>query len=242
MLVNILNYTPLWIPAKAIRKCRDNERFSDSEIELIETEHESFYEKVCGEKDAELIDRIGNKNKHASTLEHLFYNFEILGISRACLQELARHRIASLTVKSTRYTLGELKKESRFIDGINYNKKTDSYSMLLAKNAEERSSKYLVKTGVERVDRHNIAKLDMLRISVHSGLSNDMTKFELPEAYKVDLVWSINARSLQNFISLRTNKDALWEIRNLANVIFSKLPNEHKYLFEDLVCKKESNV
>jgi hypothetical protein len=60
-------------------------------------------------KIAKYFDRVGNKYRHASILEHVTYNFSIEGISRACLQELARHRMASLSVKSTRYTLKELK-------------------------------------------------------------------------------------------------------------------------------------
>ena len=98
MQVTLLNHTPLNICSHAIRTCWQSFDKGDN----------------GGEKDVELIDRVGNKFKHASTLEHLYYNFYIQGISRALLQELARHRIASLSVKSTRYTLKELKKEEKF--------------------------------------------------------------------------------------------------------------------------------
>ena len=60
----------------------------------------------------------------------------------------------------------------------------------------------------------------------------------MPECYKTELTWSINARSLQNFLSLRSSKSALWEIRELAYKIFEILPMEHKFIFEDsLECK-----
>ena len=98
MKVTLNYYTPLIFCANAIRTCWQSFDKSDE----------------GGEKDRELIDRVGNKFKHASTLEHLVYNFYIQGISRALLQELARHRIASLSVKSTRYTLKELKNEEIF--------------------------------------------------------------------------------------------------------------------------------
>ena len=42
---------------------------------------------------------------------------------------------------------------------------------------------------------------------------------------------------LQNFFDLRTNKSALWEIRQLAFKIYENLPNEHKYLFDDYIHK-----
>ena len=48
-------------------------------------------------------------------VEHTSYSFDISGISRACLQELVRHKVASYTIKSSRYTLQELKDEESFI-------------------------------------------------------------------------------------------------------------------------------
>ena len=98
MNVKLLNFTPLEIADIAICKCYGNEPHSDKE-------------KVKAR-----INRVANVSKHASTIEHLSYSFDIDGISRACLQELARHRIASYTVKSSRYVLSkELKNEEPFI-------------------------------------------------------------------------------------------------------------------------------
>ncbi|HEX5670546.1 MAG TPA: FAD-dependent thymidylate synthase, partial [Sulfuricurvum sp.] len=66
-----------------------------------------------------------------------------------------------------------------------------------------------------------------------AGISNDRAKYCLPESYKTELTWTINARSLQNFISLRSDKAALWEIRDLANMVYDSLPDDHRYLFEN---------
>jgi len=78
--------------------------------------YNNHWERCIGPKDLALLDRVGNQFKHASVLEHISFNFYIKGISRCCLQELARHRMASLSVKSTRYTLNkELKHEEAFI-------------------------------------------------------------------------------------------------------------------------------
>ena len=64
------------------------------------------------------------------------------------------------------------------------------------------------------------------------GLENDIAKFCLPESYKTELTWTINARSLQNFIALRSDKSALWEIRDMAYKLYETLPQTHQYLFE----------
>ena len=198
MKITLNHYTPLLICADAIRTCWQSFDKSDE----------------GGEKDKELIDRVGNKFKHASTLEHLVYNFYIEGISRALLQELARHRMASLSVKSTRYTLKELKNEENF-----------------SSKDSERAAKYLVLTGVEMVDEMSIKALENLRLVLVEGISNDKAKYCLPESYKTELTWTINARSLQNFLTLRSDKSALWEIQNLAHSLYDALPEEHKYLF-----------
>jgi thymidylate synthase (FAD) len=200
MKVTLHHYTPLVVCSDAIRTCWQSFDNSDN----------------GGEKDRALIDRVGNKFKHASTLEHLVYSFYLEGISRALLQELARHRMASLSVKSTRYTLKELKDE-------------DSFPL----NDKSRAEKYLVMTGVDIVDEMSIRALENLRTILVAGISNDKAKYCLPESYKTELTWTINARSLQNFISLRSDKAALWEIRELANMVFETLPSDHRYLFEN---------
>ncbi|NPA73584.1 MAG: FAD-dependent thymidylate synthase [Epsilonproteobacteria bacterium] len=202
MKVKLLHYTPLLVCANAIRTCWQSFDKSDN----------------GGEKDKELIDRVGNKYKHASTLEHLNYSFYIEGVSRALLQEFARHRMASLSVKSTRYTLKELKEEPEFtLQDI------------------DRAKKYLVFTNVALVDEMSIKALENLRKVLVEGISNDKAKYCLPESYKTELTWSINARSLQNFLRLRSSKSALWEIRKLAMKIYDSLPQDHKYLFEHCI-------
>lgn len=208
MEVTLLHFTPLNICSNAIRTCWQSFDKSDN----------------GGEKDLALIDRVGNKYKHSSTLEHLYYNFYIKGISRACLQELARHRMASLSVKSSRYTLKELKKELSFLPINDENLK--------------RADKFIVKTGDSVVDSTLLMALENLRL-LTANKNNDIAKYAMPECYKTDLSWSINARSLQNFLSLRSSKSALWEIRDLANAIFHSLPQEHKFIFLDCIAQSQ---
>lgn len=204
MQITLLSYTNLAVCSHAIRTCWQSFEKGDN----------------GGEIDKELIDRVGNKFKHASTLEHLNYSFYIQGISRACLQELARHRHASLSVKSTRYTLKELRNEEEF------------------KSINKNSQKYLVMSGNEMVDLASVKALENLRLVLKEGISLDIAKYCLPESYKTELTWSINARALQNFLHLRSSKSALWEIRELAKAIFAALPKEHSFIFEDCMAKE----
>lgn len=168
---------------------------------------------------------------HSTSIEygkkHLTYSFDIDGISRACLQELARHRHQSLSVQSTRYTLSKnLKHEKSFIN---------ISSKKIPNEAWERSKKYLVHTGNDEVDTFSIKALENVRKGVEANIANDKLKYCIPEAMRVSLLSTWNARSLQNFLELRTNKAALWEIRELANKIYNSLPSEHAYLFKDYI-------
>ena len=201
MTVELLHHTPLTITDQAISKCWDTE--CDLNTPNIQK-----------------IEKVVKKFRHASTAEHLSYNFNIKGVSRALLQELARHRIASYSVKSTRYTLKELKSQEPFND---FNNEIDF----------KRASKYVVWTGNHNVDITIFFMLEDLRSLIKEGVSNDLVKFAMPEAYKTELIWSVNARSLMNFLSLRSDKAALWEIRQLAWEVYNQIPEDHQFLFND---------
>ena len=138
------------------------------------------------------------------------------------LQELSRHRIASYSVKSTRYTLKELKAEK----GLYHTVAGYDWNVV---------SKYCVTTDAYDVDKAIAEALVNLQSLVQDGIPNDITKYALPEAYKTALVMSINARALQNFLELRTSKHALWEIQELAREMYAVIPEDHKFLFESNV-------
>jgi len=101
------------------------------------------------------------------------------------------------------------------------------------------AEKFIVLTHNKLVDTASIQALNNLQQILKSGVSNDIAKFCLPESYKTELTWTINARSLQNFIELRSNKAALWEIQNMAQALFKSLPEEHQYLFKEKIHGKE---
>lgn len=197
MKVELLHFTPIMIAVNAIRTCYNS---CDKSDEL-------------GEKDIKLLKSI-IANNHTSTIEHISYNFKISGISRALLQELARHRLASLSVKSTRYTLRELK-------NVNQDDLKD----------------YLVKIS-DTIDEYNKFRLATIQALINEqNLSNDELKYLLPEAFKTELMLTINARSLRNLLELRLSSKALKEFRELAKALYRELPEPHRVLFDDIVEK-----
>ena len=93
-----------------------------------------------------------------------------------------------------------------------------------------RASRYVHLTGDDLTDYTSIVQLELLRENVLTGKSNDISKYNVGEAYRTQLTWSINLRSLQNFLSLRTDKKALPEIQHLANLIYKSLPTDAQSL------------
>ena len=162
---------------------------------------------------------------HESVLEHIFLTFEITGLSRACLQELARHRLASMTVESTRYTLRKIIKS---IDDMTNGvlNTFDYFSFLLGKYAKE-----------ERVIHVIGQTLGMIGglAEAYPDMPNDVLKYFLPEFWPTNLTLSVNIRELRHILDLRTRPAALKEFRVLARNLFEVVPDEFKYLLADCV-------
>lgn len=152
--------------------------------------------------------------QYAYTLDFICFTFKISGISRALLQELARHRMASLSVKSTRYTLRELK------------------------NVDEADLKNYLVSIHGRIDDLNRDRLIIIKDLLNKTfVSNDELKYLLPEAFKTEVMLTINARSLRNLLELRLSSKALKEFRELSKEIYKTIPETHRILFDDIVEK-----
>lgn len=104
-----------------------------------------------------------------------------------------------------------------------------------------RAEKYIHLTGDDDVDYASICALENLRELVIIGKANDKAKYALPECWRVRLTATINLRSLQNFLTLRTDKKALPEIQLLAHLIYEALPVDAQSLVAHCV-KGEDNA
>lgn len=136
------------------------------------------------------------ENGHMSVFEHASATLKIEGISRACLAQLTRHRIASYSVMSQRYC------------------KVDAGSLWYV------TPPSIVGTDAEA--RFRAQAYDAMwpyQAAIDEGAKPEDARFLLPEATKTSLVMTINARSLQNFLTLRLDSHAQWEIRELAERI-----------------------
>ena len=171
------------------------------------TTRDNADKELFANDEEELLKRIIKLN-HGTILEHIYFTYSIKGLSRACMQELARHRHISLSVESTRYTL---RKCINNPDGVAiiYHDVTPKFHDILSKFLD-----FAYK---------------------NSDLPNDELKYLLPEFWPTNLIMSSNVRELRHIIDLRTAPNALKEFQDLAHAFFDVVPNEFKFLLEDCV-------
>ena len=157
------------------------------------------------------------KAGHESILEHITLTFSVMGLSRACLQELARHRHISLSVESTRHTLRKNLATPTWAD------EACRYLHPVALAAKEAST-YLLFALIKDLD-----------------IPNDELKYYLPEFWPTNLILTSNIRELRHILKLRTSPTALNEFRVLAYSLFEAVPEEYRYLLEDCVYREKTH-
>lgn len=139
------------------------------------------------------------KAGHMSVFEHASATFIVEGISRACLAQLTRHRIASYSVTSQRYC------EVGGNDWCVIPPSVAGTDAELRFRAQACDAKWSYQAAIEE------------------GVKPEDARYLLPEATKTSLVMTINARSLQNLFTLRLDSHAQWEIREVAVTIEREL-------------------
>ena len=175
-------------------------------------------ENYKGKRDEFLLNLL--EQGHESVFEHIVYTFRIENITRALLQELARHRHISLSVKSTRYTLRKEALKNKFALNFKtpifmayFSKQQEAYKQLL--NALDEMEKTIIN-------------------AINVGIKNDVVKYFVPEALTTKLIMTVNLRELRHILALRTGHNVLEEFRWLCFELYKALPEDHKFLFSDI--------
>jgi thymidylate synthase (FAD) len=105
--VTLLRDSGIGVAEIAARTCYDS--FAHSENEAIRNAMESMdIEAINAIDDSELLQSLAWVHHHHSIIEHSTLHYLIRGTSRGVLQEHARHRIQSISVRSTRYTMSSV--------------------------------------------------------------------------------------------------------------------------------------
>lgn len=128
------------------------------------------------------------KSDHMSVFEHAVVTLKIEGISRACCDQLTRHRMVSFVVQSQRYV------------------KQDEHDWYVEPPRLERTPGY-----TEYMDHC----MDQYKEALDCGVRPEDARFMLPMAAKTNVVMTVNVRELYHVFDMRIDKAAQWEIHAL---------------------------
>lgn len=171
---------------------------------------------------------------HESPLEHVSFTFAVEGISRACSHQLVRHRIASYSQQSQRYVKLdqfeyivppeiEAVKEAKevFVQAMEEDQK--SYDKLVDILFDKHYNK-MIKDGKNEKEAKRQAEKKAI----------EDARYVFPNACETKVVFTMNTRSLYNFLNHRCCERAQWEIRELSIEMLRQLKQVAPILFKNI--------
>lgn len=270
--VILLQETGIGTAEAAARTCYDSFEASENDAikEMLKYEADSQMlpsdiDNINAIGHSDLLDQLAWTHFHYSILEHASMTYLIKGTSRGVLQELSRHRIASYSVRSTRYTGSSIL--NAFVASQNApDPRTWFANTLLALNmfvtsehsynriecegiysklyhqrhvlgVEEFNSLAIAKSSIALISPHVTANTLFEQLQAGKNKRNALDPFKniVTDTWKVDLVMTINLRSFKNFLQLRDSGAAYFGIQWLSAEMIKATPR--KYL--DLILKQD---
>lgn len=159
---------------------------------------------------------------HGSVAEHAVATFKIEGISRACLAQLTRHRLASFSVMSQRYCKIDVDSSDWYVKPESFGAGEDDPVFTMEPD------EFFYGCMLDAARNYNDA--------LKAGIKPEDARFLLPEACKTNLYMTMNAREIIHVAKLRLDNGAQWEIRQLAQEMCDQLCREDDQWRDLLVC------
>ncbi len=183
--------------------------FMGGDRAVVQAARVSHGEGLKGEeKDKKLI-RYLLKHQHMTPFEHAVFKFHIkcpIFVAR----QWFRHRWASYNEISGRYT--EYPDEYYMPVKLRGQSQKDKQSSDFISIPDEKKLIKEIEEIQERV-------FGFYRKLLEQGVARELARMVLPLSLYTQFYWTINARSLMNFINLRADYHAQWEIRQYAEAI-----------------------
>lgn len=160
-------------------------------------------------RDIKLINYL-MEHKHHTPFEHIVFKFH-LKLPIFVMRQLVRHRIASINERSGRYT--EFKTEWYIPDRVRVPDSKNKQGSIKTDN-EEMNAKgiKIIKEELEHIYKKYQELLSM-------GIAKELARIILPTSMYTECYWTINCRSLMNFLNLRADSHAQYEIQQYAIAI-----------------------
>ena len=183
------------------------------------------FEDVMAGVDGETIDEqkanfLGKllKRGHYGPFEHPSATFAIEGMSRSCMAQLTRHRHASFDVQSMRYVSFDDVDPADVEDGemvVTPPSATDPE--WVGRNQQGGQTDEDVVERREEVFQSSVRRaVEDYQELLDLGMPPEDARFVLPIGTEVNVVVTLNPRSLMHIADMRAAADAQWEIRDLT--------------------------
>ncbi|MEO0246725.1 MAG: FAD-dependent thymidylate synthase [candidate division WOR-3 bacterium] len=152
---------------------------------------------------------------HFSPFEQQVFRFKIEEIPMYIGEQLLRHRIASPLKRSFRYTSPDKGTKIEYTpESLNKIVHIPPEFFNLRESHIEKREELL-----EQVVDHVKRSIELYQKLVESGLRKEAARTVLPAGLRTSLYWTINMRSLMNFLEQRLHPKAQWEMRELAKAV-----------------------
>ena len=142
---------------------------------------------------------------HLATLRFASATFRVSGISRTCSHQFVRSKHLDFLQRSQRYC-------------------SESHADFVIPNLEYVDDNQEACT--ELIKTHYQTCLSLYSKLITMGVRKEDARFVLPEATETDLIVTGNLQAWLDFIKLRGDKHAQWEIREVAKTINNILAKE----------------
>jgi thymidylate synthase (FAD) len=152
------------------------------------------------------------KNKHGTPFEHNMFRFHIKA-PIFVFREWQRHRISSYNEWSARYS--QLEPEFYIPEYKNIRQqegKPGQYSFTPLEGDVAKWYRYNLTTSSRQ-------SYEYYQKAIDGGVAKEQARLFLPVNIYSQMYWTVNARSLMNFLSLRNSDHAMFEIREYAKVV-----------------------
>lgn len=170
------------------------------------------------------------KNGHEAMIEHNAISVRFI-CDRGVSHELVRHRLASFGQESTRYcnySKDKFGNELTFIKPLFF---LDEENKLEISESDFKENKFSVwETVMRNVEKAYFMLLDM-------GASPQEARSVLPNSLKTEIVMTMNLREWRHFFSLRADKPAHPQMRELTMPLLKEISELIPIVFDDLVAK-----
>lgn len=150
------------------------------------------------------------KNRHGTPFEHNAFKFRVKA-PLFVVREWQRHRIGSYNEWSGRYS----KLESEFYIPEYVREQTGkpgAYSFEPVSEAVKDFTR-------GRIEHHVDKSFELYEELIFNGIAKEVARMVLPLNLYTQFIWTVNARSLMNFLSLRNSDHAQHEIREYAIIV-----------------------